>query len=135
VSVKYLYPLAIAAILGCTQNASDVDGGRPAPIRTSVLTAEEITNTHADQNTAYDAVARLRPNWLAPHGAMSANPNTSPYASVFVDGQLQGDVNSLKTIPAYYLESVRYYDVTQAGAKFGIRAGTTGAIEVSMKKP
>jgi hypothetical protein len=125
--------LAVAVIVGCASSGNP--GERPAPIRTSVLTAEEIANTHADLNTAYDALSRLRPNWLAPHGAMSANAQTSPYASVFVDGQLQGDVNSLKNIPAYYIATVSYYDVTQAGARFGVRAGTTGAIEVSMKKP
>jgi hypothetical protein len=135
VSVKYLYPLAIAAIIGCSSNPSDTPGGRPAPIRTNVLTAEEMANTHADVNTAYDAVQRLRSNWLAPHGAASSNSTVSNYASVFVDGQAQGDVNALKGIPAYYVAEIRYYDVTQAGAKFGVRAGTTGAIEVSMKKP
>jgi hypothetical protein len=124
--------LAVAVIIGC---ASAGNPGERPPIRTSVLTAEEIANTHADLNTAYDALARLRPNWLAPHGAMSSNASASPYASVFVDGQLEGDVNALKNIPAYYVAAVSYYDVSQAGARFGVRAGTTGAIEVSMKKP
>ena len=133
-SVKYLYPLAIAAIMGCSSTNTETPGGKPAPIRTSVLTAEEIANTHADLNTAYDAVARLRSNWLAPHGAASTGGGSN-YASVFVDGQSQGDVNALKGIPAYYVSEIRYYDVTQAGARFGVRAGVSGAIEVSMKKP
>jgi hypothetical protein len=94
-----------------------------------------MANTHADVNTAYDAVFRLRSNWLAPHGAASTNSNLSNYATVFVDGQAQGDVTALKSIPAYYVAEIRYYDVTQAGARFGVRAGVTGAIEVSMKKP
>jgi hypothetical protein len=131
VSVKLLYPLAVVAIIGCASTSRDPS----PPIRTSALTAEEIANTHADQNTAYDALARLRPNWLAPHGAMTSNAGASNYASVFVDGLLQGDVNALRNIPAYYVADVRYYDVTQAGARFGVRAGTTGAIEVTMKKP
>lgn len=136
-SVKHLYLLAVAAIVGCASSSGTSDdppGGRPAPIRTSVLTAEELANAHADVNTAYDAVLRLRPNWLAPRGAMSSSSSMS-YASVFVDGQLQGDVNGLRNIPAYYVAEVRYYDVTQAGARFGVRAGTSGAIEVTMKKP
>jgi hypothetical protein len=131
VLVKLLYPLAAFAIVGCASSSREPS----PPIRTSVLTAEEITNTHADLNTAYDALARLRPNWLAPHGAMTSNQGASNYASVFVDGLLQGDVNALKNIPAYYVADVRYYDVTQAGGRFGVRAGTTGAIEVTMKKP
>lgn len=132
-SLKHVYPLAVAVIIGCASSGNP--GDRPSPMRTSVLTAEEIANTHADLNTAYDALSRLRPNWLAPHGAMSSNASASPYASVFVDGQLEGDVNALKSIPAYYVADINYYDVSQAGARFGVRAGTTGAIEVTMKKP
>lgn len=131
-SLKHVYPLAVAVIIGC---ASSGNPGERPPIRTSVLTAEEIANTHADLNTAYDALARLRPNWLVPHGVMTTNTQVSNYASVFVDGQLEGDVNALKSIPAYYVAAISYYDVTQAGARFGVRAGATGAIEVSMKKP
>jgi hypothetical protein len=135
-SVKYLYLAAVAAIVGCASSStSDPPLGRQSPIRTGALTAEEIANTHADINTAYDALSRLRPNWLAPHGAMSSNTNLSNYATVFVDGQLQGDVNALRSIPSYYVAEVHYYDVTQAGARFGVRAGAAGAIEVLMKKP
>jgi hypothetical protein len=130
-SVKYLYLVGLAAIVGCASSS----GARSTPMRSNILSGEEITNTHADLNTAYDALSRLRPNWLAPHGAMTSNTTVSNYAAVFVDGQLMGDVNSLRNIPAYYVGEMRYYDVTQAGARFGVRAGTTGAIEVSMKTP
>ncbi len=137
-SGTHLYVVAVAAIFGCASGGSGAPGapGTSAARRTaSHLTAEEIASTHADITTAYDAVARLRPNWLAPHGAMTSNSTVSNYATVFVDGQLQGDINSLRNIPGYQVAEIRYYDVTQAGATFGIRAGTTGAIEVSMKKP
>ena len=130
-SVKYLYLVGLAAIVGCASSS----GAHSNPIRSNILTAEEIANTHADINTAYDALSRLRPNWLAPHGAMTSSTAVSNYATVFVDGQLTGDVNSLRNIQAYYVGEMRYYDVTQAGARFGVRAGTTGAIAVSMKTP
>jgi hypothetical protein len=129
-SVKYLYLVAFAVVIGCASS-----GAHSNPVRSGVLSGEEIANTHADLNTAYDALSRLRPNWLAPHGVMTSNAGASNYASVFVDGQLMGDVTALKNVPAYYVDEIRYYDVTQAGGRFGIRAGTTGAIEVSMKKP
>jgi len=130
-SVKYLYLVALATIVGC----ASASGGRSSPMRSNVLSGEEIANTHADLTTAYDALSRLRPNWLAPHGAMTSNTTASNYASVFVDGQLMGDINALRNVEAYYVDEIRYYDVTQAGGRFGIRAGATGAIEVSMKKP
>jgi hypothetical protein len=130
-SVKYLYLVGLAAIVGCASSS----GANSTPMRSNILTAEEIANNHADITTAYDALSRLRPNWLAPRGPASFNAQVSNYASVFVEGQLVGDVTALKDFPAYYVDEIRYYDVTQAGGRFGLRAGTTGAIEVSMKKP
>lgn len=134
-SVKYLYLVAVAAVIGCASTPSADPGGTATPRRSDLVTAEEIADAHADVNTAYEALARLRPNWLAPRGAMSSNAGAGNYAIVFVDGQQTGDITALRNIPAYYVADIRYYDVTQAGARFGIRAGTGGAIEVRMKSP
>ena len=46
-----------------------------------------------------------------------------------------GDLNALRNIPAYHVGAAHYYDITQAGARFGIRGGASGVIEVSMMKP
>src|SRR5712671_4160039 len=72
-SVRHLYVGAVAAIMGCasasnTSNMQDLSG---KPRTSTILTAEEIGAAHADNATAYDALARLRPNWLAAHGGMS----------------------------------------------------------------
>ena len=128
-SIKHLYPFAVVAILACASGGTGTTSKKSA----TLLTAAEIADAHADITTAYDAVARLRPNWLAPHGAMSSNPEVSSYAAVWVDGQRTGLIETLKNVPAYYVVDMRYYDVTQAGARFGIRAGTGGAIEVRTK--
>jgi hypothetical protein len=87
---------------------------------------------HADATTAYDAIARLRPNWLAAHGLTSTlgGGGGTEFAIVFLDGQSFGDLNALRTIQAYQAVEFRYYDVTQAGAKFGLRAGSSGVIEI-----
>lgn len=130
-SIKYLHLLAVAAVVGCASSGTSTVA-RPSP---NILTAAEIAEHHADITTAYDAVARLRPNWLAPHGAMSSNSGVSEYAAVFVDGHPYGDLRALTNIAAYQVGNIRYYDVTQAGARFGFRAGTGGAIEVTMQSP
>ena len=131
-SVKHLYLVAVAALLGCAPaGGTSGTSGTPAMGRNNkVLTAEEIAAAHADLNTAYDAIARLRPNWLSPHGAMSSNIDVSPFANVFVDGQPYGDISTLRNIQAYHVADIHYYDITEAGAKFGLNAGTGGAIEV-----
>lgn len=127
-STRHLHLIVVAAILGCATN-------QPAtgtPIRTATyLTADEITDKRAESGTAYDAVARLRPNWLAVHGIAAQG---SQYAVVFLDGQKYGDLTSLRNIPAYSVGDIRYYDITQAGAVFGIKGDTGGVIEVRSKK-
>src|SRR6266480_4929604 len=129
--------LAAAVLLGCGA------GHTPDPTitantrKTGILSADEITSNHADNNTAYDAIARLRPNWLQPHGITSGQDNGAgtEYAVVYLDGQKYGDITTLHGIPAYHVGSVRYYDVTQAGARFCIRAGSIGEIALTTKTP
>ncbi len=138
-SVKNLYLVAIAAIIACAP-ASSPSGASPTglfPRRGNLLTAEEIVDANADVNTAYDAIARLRPNWLAAHGVTSGTDNGAgtEYALVFVEGQRYGDLNALRNIPAYHVGNLRYYNVTEAGARFGVQGGSSGVIEVTMKSP
>ena len=132
-SRKLFYLVGMVGVIACASTPSRQDGSVPARMG-SVLTAEEMVNAHADVGNMYDAVARLRPNWLAPRGTMSSTSGSN-YAQVFVDDQAVGDINALRAINAYQVGDVRYYDVSQAGARFGIRAGTNGAIEVIMKAP
>lgn len=136
-SVKYLCPVAAVAVaIACAPTPSTfdlVDAPTSAPRWAEVLTAEEITNTKAEEVTAYDAVSRLRPNWLASHGVTSFRKQSAEYAMVYMDDQKYGDLNSLKTFKAFQVAEMRYYDVTQAGARFGVAAGNGGVIEVKSK--
>ncbi|MDP9202563.1 MAG: hypothetical protein M3P26_11620 [Gemmatimonadota bacterium] len=131
-SVKHLYLIAVAAILGCApaSSTSGRSGTIQVPRAANYLTGEEIVAANADVLTLYDAIARLRSNWLAPHGVAAQG---SEFAVVYVDGQPYGDINSLRSMHAYQVADIRYYDITQAGARFGIRGGTGGVIEVRTK--
>jgi hypothetical protein len=131
-TVRPLYLMALAVSIGC---ATTTAGTGSRERTANLLTAEEMASAHADVLSAYDAVSRLRPNWLASHGAMTSNSSASEFATVFVDGQAVGDINALRNIQAFQVGDIRYYNITEAGAKFGVRAGTTGAIEVLMKGP
>src|ERR1700693_5779425 len=134
-SVKHLYLLAVLASIGCA--ASSGTSGTPYPAgsrKANILTFNEIAAAHADVTTAYDAVSRLRPNWLASHGVTSttAGGTDTQYATVFVDGQAYGDIESLRNIPVYHVGEFRYYNITEAGAKYGFLRGSGGVIEVIM---
>ena len=133
-SVKHLYPLVLAALMGCAAPAhkpGDVPVG-VLPRRPNILTFDEMAAARADVATAYDAIARLRPNWLAAHGLTSTlgGGGGTEFAIVFLDGQQYGDLSSLRSIQAYHVGEFRYYNITEAGAKFGLRAGSSGVIEI-----
>jgi hypothetical protein len=136
-SIRYLYPVAAVAVaLACAPAPSTfdlIDSPTSAPRWAEVLTAEEITNTKAEEVTAYDAVSRLRPNWLAPHGVTSFKKQGTAYAVVYMDDQKYGDLKMLKNFKAFQVAEMRYYDFTQAGARFGVAAGSGGVIEVKSK--
>jgi hypothetical protein len=129
-SVKHLCIVGVAVVMGCATSGTSGTSPRRA---SNILSSTEIVAAHADVNTAYDAVARLRPNWLAAHGVTSGQSNGAgtEYAIVFLDGQQYGDLNSLRNIPAFQVNSIRYYNITEAGGRFGIRGGSSGVIEVT----
>lgn len=128
-SPRLVYLVAAATLCACATTGSNPSVSRQSA---TVLTAEEMAAAHADATTAYDAIARLRPNWLAGKGITSSS-NTGDRAAVWLDGQPYGDISVLRNIAAYNVGSFHYYDVTQAGAKFGIRGGSGGVIEVTSK--
>lgn len=131
-SVKHLCLVTVAVLMACGPKAS----GPPTttvPRRANTLVAAEIVAARADVGSAYDALARLRPNWLSAHGVSSLDPRANEFATVFVEGQLYGGLETLRNIQAFQVAYLRYYDVTEAGATFGLKAGSGGAIEVKLK--
>ena len=129
-SVKLVCLLAVTAMIGCA------GGPRNSPVSprmARILNSEEVFAAKADQGSAYDAIARLRPNWLAVHGVSSFDARDAEYAEVYIDGQHHGNLETLRSIPASDVRAYKYYDVTEAGATFGLRAGTGGVIALTLK--
>jgi len=134
-SARYLFLVAVAAMIGCASGSGGA-GSSPAqavPRKADLLTAQEVALAHADVMNAYDAIARLRPNWLVSRGVSTFGSGNTEFAVVFVDGQQHGSLETLRRIPAWHAKEYRYYDVTQAGATFGIQGGMGGVIEIRMK--
>ena len=102
----------------------------------SALTVQEIAAFNTEGRTAYDVVSRLRPTWLRARGVEPRvmASDSSEYALVVVDGHPLGRIGALRDIQAYQLSDMRYYDPSEAGAKFAER-GASGVIEVRLKSP
>jgi hypothetical protein len=132
-TANHLYLIAALAIPACAP-ASGTSGAAEQPRRAStVLTAEEIIAAHADRGTVYDAISRLRSNWLT-RETRSYEPPVQSHAIVFVEGRQYGEIESLRNIDVNQIAEVRYYSAAEAGGKFGMQSGLTGVIEVTMKQ-
>jgi len=130
-TAKQFQVVALAVLIGCAGSGTRTP---VAPRNATYLSAAEVAAAHAEIGSAYDAIARLRPNWLASHGMSTLDPRQgTEYAMVFIDGQQHGGLATLRNIPAAHVKDFRYYDVTQAGATFGLQAGTGGVIELRVK--
>jgi len=105
--------LAVVAI-ACSPPRSQAPGG----VDTQLITEEEIDASRAA--TAYEAVQKLRANFLSYRGETSLNRNQSqPFPTVYVDGMEFGQIASLRTIPASQVSTIRLYRSWEATTKFG----------------
>lgn len=119
----------LALVAACSHPRAD--GGGPSQSG-DIITEAEIANSQSV--TAYDAVQKLRANFLTNRGKTTILGDTSPLPVVFLDGIEYGPMSSLRNIPADHVASIRMYRAWEAGTKFGT-GKTAGVIEVLTKNP
>jgi len=125
--IRYLYLIALAAVIGCASAGSGSSSSRREP---NLITADDIAGIPV--TNAYEAIERLRPLFLRSRGKTSINTPNTQYATVYVDGVRYGDLNSLRNILAPHVLDIRFYNGAESGARFGLQ-NTAGVIEVRMK--
>ena len=107
-------------IAGCTKpemnNQTEYNSG--------LITEAEIVASGAQ--TAYDAVKKLRGNYLASRGKTTINNTSTEEPTVYLDEQIYGPVNSLKSIPANQVTMIRLYRAWEATTKYG--TGNMGGV-------
>jgi len=95
------------------------------------ITAREIDSVHAVD--AYDAVRRIRPQFLAVRGPLSVDPKAPPaLPNVYVDQQYYGDISTLRSIAANSIELIKFYNAAEAQYAFG-RGNMAGVIHIVTK--
>jgi hypothetical protein len=122
----------LTLILGVALGASTCvfHRGTKAP-DTRTITEDEIDSVHAA--SAYDAIKRLRPQFLNVHGRASFDPHDPPaLPNVYVDKQYYGDISALRGISGSIIESIRFYSAAEAQYTFG-RGNMAGAISIITK--
>jgi hypothetical protein len=121
---------AAALVLGLAACAMHRTVPAATDARTSI-TETEIDSVHA--LNAYDAVRRLRPQFLSYRGAVSLDPRQPPaLPNVYMDNVLYGDVSTLRNISAATIESITFYNSSEAQYTFG-RGNAAGVISIVTK--
>lgn len=100
------------------------------PVDSRVITEGEIADSRSI--TAYDAVQKLRANFLANRGNVTIKGTNSPFPVIFLDGVEYGPMETLRNIPAGQVSTIRLYRSWEAATKFGTTR-TGGVIEVLTK--
>ena len=128
---------ALVLFAGACASGGATSGNTAPSSSRYVITESELPTSGTE--TAYDAIQRLRPDFLRARPAQSYNlqPNggatgAAPAPALIVNGQRAGDISDLRQIAATSLHMVRYYNIEQAKRKFGMQYDG-GAIEVEYK--
>ena len=107
-------------------------GAQPAaaPSSRNALTQQQLAATNA--GTLYEAIQKLRPEWLTSRGPTSVTDATPTQVSVFMNGSLLGKADYLRDMRALDVSEVRYWDAGQASARFGM-GHPRGVIEITRR--
>ena len=113
-------------------SASCAPAPRPGESGSSRNQLSSVQLASANATNLYEAIAKLRPEWLSSRGPTSVTDATPTSASVFMNGSLLGKADYLKQLNAGDVVAVRYYDAASASAKFGM-GHPRGVIEITTR--
>jgi len=117
--------LALCLTTACVHSKYETSPGNP-----HLITEDDIARVHAQ--TAYDAVAKLRGNFLTRRGSTSVMNTSNAEANVYLDDVYIGAVATLKGIQASDVSTIRVYRAWEVAARFG-NGNVGGVIEVYTK--
>ena len=118
-----LLALSVAA---CTHASNQPSGGKE-----NEITEDEIEASGA--MTAYEAVQKVRRNFLTDRGKTTIIGQSPSKPTVFLDGVPYGEILSLRNISARQVAVIKLYRAWEAQQKFG-NGYVGGVIEVTTKK-
>jgi hypothetical protein len=127
--------------LACAGSAEPSQPGGPQPDIMSVsapsgsspnvLTGDQLRETNV--GNVYDALRRLRPQWLRARGTASIVSPESTEPVVYVSGIRRGELRTLQNVNVDQVQSVEFIDGRDATTRFGTGHGG-GVITVDVDR-
>jgi len=113
--MRHLRLAVVGLVLLAAACATGGGSGDSGPRRSSsLITFEELTDI-GDVGTAFDAIQRLRPNWLTGRGGSGPR--------VFVNGVDMGSTGVLRNYRMTALREVRFTSPSDATIRYGTNSG------------
>jgi hypothetical protein len=129
---RKLILLISSIVIGCTPSTAANSSGTPKT-DSRTLTSEEIDRSQIG-GTAYEVISRLRPAFLIGRGEVTVmGPAESRFPSVYLDGVLYGDINSLRNLDSSHIGEVHMYQAWEAQTKFGT-GNNSGVIAITSRR-
>lgn len=125
--------LALTLLEACATLPAQGDDPTRYGAQTSraAITAEQLRSANA--TTLPDALRRLRPLLFTRRAALSGLDPYRGYPVLYIDGQLQGGLDLLSTIPLHAVRSVQVLSGSEGHALFG-RYHPGGVVEVNVRR-
>ena len=115
------------ALTGCASGVS-AGGQRSNP---NVITTAELRQADAEGLSAFQAIQRMRPQWLRGRGVGSFGGGAA-LPRVLVEEAPFGEVDDLRSMDASDIEELRFLGAADATTRFGT-GYPAGAILVSLR--
>ena len=125
--------LVLACASGATKTGTNREGTSPEATNRearNLLTQEQLAATNRDN--LYEAIEKLRPDWLSSRGPTSVTNATPTVASVFMNGTMLGRAEYLRDMRVMDVREVRYWEPGPASARFGM-GHPRGVLELSRR--
>lgn len=119
--------MAVVLIAGCAPPRNSIPGDHNA----YVISEFELRNLSTENATAYDAIRKLRPNFLNYQAQTSVTTPGVP--DVFVNERFAGDLNLLTSLWVSQIRQIRFYKPTDAMIKYGTDR-TGGVIAITLRE-
>jgi len=120
---RTLAVLGIVVVVSSCAGASRGGG----PRERDVIARPEITASNA--STAYDAVEKLRPDFLRGRSVNTRTRASTQTPLVYIDGTRLGELAQLRSIPTTIVQSIQLISATDATTRWGT-GHPAGVIEV-----
>ena len=124
----------VLAVVALMASASACSAQKPKAAPTPgryLITTDELSRS--SEIFLFDAIRRVRPNFLKPRGLAAYGAPETTVLSLYVNGERMDSIEDLRRISCKEVLEVRFYEPQLANTKFAGHNNAGGAIAVTLK--